>query len=215
MLDVVVPKLEDKDFKKLERLIDAEFEADYVPFVGEANEDELNCFQIVQERVRSQRGKMIVGWQIWKTQKLIEAEFHAVWEAPNGNLIDIAPKAGGVQVEQILFIEDPRYQYEGKQVDSIRLNITSNKLVNHLIATRKAEFAFMNRGKRAFLYGKEFNDDLTDSEKKEYQNLQILQSGIYFMIQSGRSIDSLCFCRSKKKYKNCHGHNIKAWLSKY
>jgi hypothetical protein len=88
-------------------------------------------------------GDIIYGWQIWKGELRCEAEFHAVWRTISGDLIDITPK--GFPIERILFVQDDRVQYKGAQVDNIRINCTSNVLVNDFIDVRKALFRIMNK----------------------------------------------------------------------
>tara|TARA_R110002167_G_C12369509_1_gene623973 strand:- start:65 stop:580 length:516 start_codon:yes stop_codon:yes gene_type:complete len=108
------------------------------------------CFPIVDKKVESAGGKKVLGWQIWKTPLLVEAEFHAVWESPEGDLIDITPKS--LPLAKILFLPDEAAVYEGKQVNNIRVNTTGNQLVDDFIAVCNAIFRIENKGDRAFQY---------------------------------------------------------------
>lgn len=63
------------------------------------------CFGSVTNHVMYSGGRMVLGWIIWIHPKvLIEAEHHAVWESPEGDLIDITAKAD--DEKEIVFLPD-------------------------------------------------------------------------------------------------------------
>lgn len=132
----------------------------------------------------------------------MEAEFHAVWESPSGELVDITPKSQWFK--KILFIPDPKAVYEGKQVNNIRLNITSNKLVDEMIAVYDCVFRIENRGERATQYELK----LTGREADVYQMLNTAKPMLEMMALKGDTRKSLCLCGSEKKYKVCCGKKI-------
>lgn len=206
-----VPNIDDPHFKLLENKIDAEYEPIILQVEPEENAKLLDCFVIVEEKIKGNGGKMILGWQIWKTNNLIEAECHAVWEDLNSELKDITPKPEGI--DNILFIEDPKITYEGKQIDNIRINITKNKLVDHLIELNKAKFRLQNKGERANHY--DLSNFLSADEKREIEYVVNIQNGISHLLNMGLDENGLCFCNSKKKYKNCHGKNFIKEIKKY
>lgn len=45
------------------------------------------CCINVLHRVRHHGGRRVNGWIIWESQPLDEAEFHCVWESPEGSLV--------------------------------------------------------------------------------------------------------------------------------
>ena len=106
------------------------------------------CFPTVEEKIKRDGGSSVIGWQIWKTDFLVEAEFHAVWKSPQGELKDITPKQ--VPVSTILFLPDSKMSYTGEQVDNKRINISGNELVDDLIEIMEAIFKINNKGERAF-----------------------------------------------------------------
>jgi hypothetical protein len=79
---------------------------------------------------------MLLGWTIWEwPSTMIEAEFHAVWRSPAGELIDVSPKGQGESV--ILFVEQPDATYDfsrpGKQRDNARRPLSSSADVRRFI----------------------------------------------------------------------------------
>src|ERR1700676_161605 len=60
----------------------------YTDYGYEAQECHVN----VLHRVRHHGGKRVNGWVIWESQPFDEAEFHCVWQNPEGDLIDVTPR---------------------------------------------------------------------------------------------------------------------------
>ena len=149
----------------------------YVPCKHSPFSPQNECFPLVEARVNAEGGEQILGWQIWQGQLLVEAEFHAIWKSPRGELVDITPKAR--PFEKILFIEEPSAIYEGKQVDNIRMNISGNSLVDELIAVWEAVFRIENKGDRAFQYELR----LTGKEADAHSKLNAAKLMLEFMNQ--------------------------------
>ena len=139
-----VPTLTDDNLYDLSSRIDSSEEPRYVPCKPQRGAPINECFPLVEEKVDTEGGKIILGWQIWKGKLLIEAEFHAIWESPNGEWIDITPKS--LSFSEVLFVPDPAAVYEGKQVANIRINITNNSLVDDFISFHEATFRIENKG---------------------------------------------------------------------
>ncbi len=157
------------------------------------------CFPLVEEKIKTDGGRRILGWQIWKGKLLIEAEFHAVWESPDGKYIDITPKA--LAFSKILFVPDPTAIYEGKQVNNIRINITGNSLVDEFISIHDATFRIENKGDRALQY----ELCLKGKEAQAHTILTNAKPIIEMMALENLTKNSPCPCGSNKKYKICHG----------
>jgi hypothetical protein len=65
-----------------------------------------NCHANVLHRARTAGGERVNGWMIWVSPpSFAEAEFHCVWRSPNGEFVDITPRAD--REERILFLPDP------------------------------------------------------------------------------------------------------------
>ena len=94
-------------------------EARYVEVKPVKDADLNDCFPVVKEHVTSFGGKQLFGWALWELPNLfIEAEFHSIWEKPDGSLVDVAPKLSAT--EKVLFLHDPKVTYQGKQVNNVR-----------------------------------------------------------------------------------------------
>jgi hypothetical protein len=58
---------------------------------------------------------MVLGWCIWEWPGiLLNAEFHACWLSPEGEIIDITPKPDGEKT--VLFLPDPALKFEGERI---------------------------------------------------------------------------------------------------
>lgn len=209
----MTPRNIDQNIKRLIHKLNATHEPIFVKVIPEKGSQVKDCFMIVREKVKNAGGRMILGWQIWETKYLVEAEFHAVWENPNEELIDLTPKEI-TNINKILFVEDENLVYEEKQVDNVRLNISSNELVDDLINVSKAIFRFNNRGLRAEMYGADLIASLNDREINHIKYLQVLQEMISALLFSKGRRTSPCPCNSGKKFKECHGNNLLARVSK-
>lgn len=162
------------------------------------------CFPIVEEHIRTNGGTSVIGWSLWELPTLfIEAEFHAVWRAPDGSLLDIAPKPEPTQ--RILFLADPRMEYQGCQVNNVRRPLRHDPAVVAFLEACNEEFELMNRGERAGQHGE---IALQGEEAAEYQRIQVKKAQCQFQMlplypQVGPYTP--CRCGSGKKTKWCHG----------
>ncbi len=204
------PAIDDPNLLKLLAKVNATHEPIYLDVEPEEGAILSDCFPTVLRKVEQEGGKMILGWQIWKADYLIEAECHAVWETPDEDLMDITPKPA--DISQIMFVEDDNLKYDGKQIDNIRMNITRNKLVDDLILVAEAIFQFENKGERANLY--DLTRALSSEQKEVWLYLKGLKDLINLSLQDNRTRESMCYCDSKKIYKNCHGKDLAKTLKK-
>ncbi len=149
---------------------------------------------------------MVLGWQIWKSKEIVEAEFHAIWEDKDLELHDITPKEKNI--DRILFVEDEKLSYDGKQKDNIRINITNNKLVDDLIKVCEAIHRFNNKGERALLYDYDLNNVINQSQIEYRLKLQNIKNLINILLSIDGHRNSFCPCGSKIVFKNCHGKNL-------
>jgi hypothetical protein len=203
-----VPKIGDRHLTTLIEKIGINAQPVYIDIMPERGAIENECFPNVNEKIKKEGGSIITGWQIWKTQNLIEAEFHAVWKSDSNNLLDVTPKQ--ISFSQILFIEDNERVYDGSQIDNVRINISGNTLADDLISVCEAIFKIENKGFRKF----EYELKLSDEEAMIWKILQDMKQGLSLMLYQGLTKHQTCFCR-KDKYKKCHGRllpEIKAAL---
>jgi hypothetical protein len=81
-----------------------------VPVRPDLDADHGECFLNVKQHQTAEGGGFQLGWVIWESPGLyLEAEFHAVWADPNGELVDITPKADGET--EVLYLPDPNATY--------------------------------------------------------------------------------------------------------
>lgn len=163
----------------------------------------LDCFPVVAAHVDEVGGAVCYGWRIWELPwAYIEAEFHAVWRSPDGDLIDITPNQLGAT--RVLFVEAPDAVYEGRQVKNVRRMLGENPAVGEFIDASDAEFDFLNRGSRA----DEYHLRLTPAEAAELHAIRSRRADA--LVAMMRSLpkperNDPCPCGSGRKYKKCCG----------
>jgi len=162
------------------------------------------CFPIVEDRVRTHGGAMVLGWALREQPSLfIEAEFHAVWRSPSDGLLDIAPKKRPTQ--RILFLPDPARRYEGRQVNNVRKSLTKSPAVIGFLKTFDQEFELMNRGAREHQHGKIALEVDEAQELKRIQKVRTAHSVEIMKLHRVVGPYDPCWCGSGKKVKWCHG----------
>ena len=89
----LTPCSENNSVKALLNKMNASSQPIYVRSIPNQINIENECFPLVDEYISNHGGERILGWAIWELPGLfIEAEFHAVWKAPAGELIDLSPR---------------------------------------------------------------------------------------------------------------------------
>ena len=144
----------------------------------------------------------MIGWQVWEWPGLyLEAEFHAVWRSPSGQLIDLTPKE--MPIHKILFLEDPVRIYGGRRRRNEMQALSPDPAIADFIAACNEAESIVDAGDRA-LHNGPF--DLTDLEKVRYAQLQQQKQRALWHIQRiepPRKSDH-CWCGSQKTFKACH-----------
>lgn len=163
-----------------------------VPVMLESPAPKNECFQNVNIAIEKIGGELISGWTIWQWANiLIEAEAHAVWKNPSGDLIDITPHDGE---REIFFLPDDKVVYKGMRIPSHRMALTESLLV------------------KDFIHLLEQRDMILCNTKGKYVSLPAdLVSNIEALkmrFQAKVTQKSLCPCGSGLKYKQCcNSHN--------
>jgi hypothetical protein len=181
----------------------------YVDIRPDDGSNVLDCFENVRRKIIRDHGTMILGWQIWELPFMIEAEFHAIWKSPTGELIDITPKP--INENQILFIADPNAKYDERQIDNVRMNTSNNRLVDDYIELYKAKFRIENKGNLAKINGEIF---LQGNEARIWETINSFIDNIRIMITKGLTHESMCFCSGNLPYSLCHGRDLIEKLKK-
>lgn len=204
------PNIDDPLVEKILDAINAEYDPIILRVVPSANSQPNECFENVQKKIDQFGGRMILGYQIWKSQYLIEAEVHAVWEDKKENLHDITAKTKNIN--SIMFVEDTRIKYEGKQINNVRLNITDNELVDYLINLYDIFFFITNKEERAKQH---FLLLLSPEEQKDIEQITKYENELKIMIDLKQNMNSICFCGGSAIFSNCHGKSIKELKEKH
>ena len=165
----------------------------------------LDCFGDVEQRVKSCGGSVQYGWHIWIWPAvLIEAEFHAVWRTPEGELVDISTPPD--YASRVLFLPDPDRVYEDRQVNNVRMSLDSNPQVAELIGLSDRIFEEENKGALAYKHG-EISLPPEVGELLAQRNRIVIQlklrSRRLMGARTGRN--DPCPCLSGLKYKKCCG----------
>jgi len=161
------------------------------------------CFPIVEDHVQKYGGRSLVGWSLWELPSLfVEAEFHCIWEKPDGTLLDIAPKTS--ETQRVFFLHAPQMKYEGRPADNVRRAIKSDPLLLEYFVTFEAQFELMNRGDRVGQHGEV---TLEGEEAQEYESIMRKRATCFFELKSRYPVAGPyhpCPCGSGKKIKWCH-----------
>jgi len=169
---------------------------------GEALND---CFTIVEKRVKAKGGRIIYGWAVRIAPRMyLEAEFHAVWETTEGNLLDISVKE--YQTKRILFLPDPTKKFDGRQVNNKRKPLQENPVIKGFLKTYDDEFEVKNRGMHEF----ELNEDYKPTPEEIEELELIIERRIRYSIQLDGLFPEIgpydpCPCGSGKGVKWCCG----------
>lgn len=162
------------------------------------------CFPLVDATVLRDGGSSMLGWSLWEFPGVfVEAEFHAVWASPTGELIDVTPK--NLPTSRILFLPGKDLVYSGRQVNNVRRALRADPCIAEYLATFDAEHELLNRGIRADQHGKIV---LTDSETIEFSSIQRQRDALFSsVLRFAAFIEPYtpCPCNSGNKVKWCHG----------
>ena len=75
------------------------------------------CTQVIPHHVAQHGGRTVLGWALWeRVGVFIEAEFHAVWEPPGDEMVDLMPRPEAFQT--ITFVPDPHLVDDGRNRDT-------------------------------------------------------------------------------------------------
>lgn len=83
----------------------------YVPVHPEPTAKRIYCFDNSVAQAKRAGGQAVYGWAVWHWPgRWFEAEHHAVWRNPAGELIDVTPQTG--EPQRILFVQDDSAPYD-------------------------------------------------------------------------------------------------------
>jgi hypothetical protein len=83
----------------------------YVPVHPVAEAKPAYCFDNSAKQAARVGGEAAYGWAIWRWPgRYFEAEHHAVWRTPTGELVDVTPQTGSPP--RTLFLPDPEAVFD-------------------------------------------------------------------------------------------------------
>ena len=106
----------DNNVKGFQRSIPGTTRPVFVPLRPRADSIENDCFENVRRQIAAEGGEIVHGWRIYGFPELfLEAEFHAVWKSPRGDLLDVSlpPEEG---TARIVFFPDPTRSFQGEPI---------------------------------------------------------------------------------------------------
>lgn len=125
----------------------------YIPCVPLHGSQQNECFSLVERQVKLKGGNAVLGWTIWERPKVfIEAEFHAVWRAPDGGFHDLAPRR--LPIPRTLFVLDHRRKFNGTQVDNVRKALATDRDVKQYLNLMKESYRLLNEGDLEHQFGR-------------------------------------------------------------
>lgn len=132
-----------------------------------------DCFPIVAKQVAAKGGQQIFGWAVWELPGVfIEAEFHSVWESPEGEFIDIVPRLR--PFTEIAFVLDANRRYENRQVDNVRKQLVIDNDVKRFLFLRQRRFVILNAGERALQHALVLpKTDMRELEANEKEGMRL------------------------------------------
>lgn len=147
-----VPEKVTSPIRRLRNRIGATQDPMYLPVEPVPNGEINDCFSVVARHIEKNGGSIQYGWAIWFIPGLLmEAEFHAVWKAPDGHLVDLMLRP--LPFTRIMFLADPHRVYHGRQVDNIRVPLSKDPRVREFVFLAEARFRLMNEGDLANKHG--------------------------------------------------------------
>lgn len=152
----------DKVVKTFQRSIPGTTPPVYVPIRPRADSIENDCFENVRRQMAEAGGDIVHGWRIYDCPGLfLEAEFHAVWKAPDGRRVDVSPPPEK-GTERIVFFPDPMRTFEGEPVPSRRWPLVQmRELREYFKATDEHQLALRESARRN---GIGFNEPIDRSD---------------------------------------------------
>lgn len=123
----------DNVVKTFQRSIEGTKAPVFVPIRPRGDSIPNDCFENVARQVEECGGEVVHGWRIYIMPGLfLEAEFHAVWKAPDGRLVDVSlpPEEG---TSRIVFFPDPTRSFQGEPIPSIHWPLAKMKELNEYL----------------------------------------------------------------------------------
>jgi hypothetical protein len=83
----------------------------FVPKLLGTTYESLFCWHNCAEHLKHNRGRIVFGWALFYEEETYQAQHHAIWCSPEGDLLDITPD-DFPSVTEIMFLPDGRVPYD-------------------------------------------------------------------------------------------------------
>lgn len=172
----------------------------------------LECFSNVANEVAKHGGQVVAGWAIWEWPGIyIEAEYHAVWQRPDGVLVDVTPRMEWLN--GMTFVPDPTRPDDGSIRDNIRKALCVGRPVQDFFLAGKALFTLKTKGDGS---GDFDPDNMTQTEEAIFKSAQRLSAMSMYLLSTRATPSDKCPCKSKRPYRKCCGtlaDQLKAYVA--
>lgn len=171
----------------------------FVPVIPAKGASKSECFYNVPDHIAEHGGGCQFGWAIWQVANLfVEAEFHCVWVSPEGEWVDVTPKAD--EETRILFVPDPVRKWERRRVFNIRHPITDCPELQAFLAKCEEVDALM-RDNASPVDPHEFTVSPDVWNRVNQEKARCATKLIPLVLPES----SRCCCESGRNFKNCCG----------
>lgn len=148
------------------------------------------CFENVARYAGEHGGHRCLGWRIMRWANImVEAEAHAVWCSPTGELLDITP----CEQSASLFLPDSTMRHTGYPHPNVRQALTDSDLVADLIDTANQ----LDRLRASVKAGTPY--EVPATLVTQYKKI------VDFLQNTHVERNALCPCKSGLKFKKCCG----------
>lgn len=175
-----------------------------IPYEAVAGARELFCFQNVRAVVEQRSGEIVYGWDVWQHGGLfVEAEHHAVWRKPTGELVCVTPQTP--QEKAVTFIPDPSAIYDWNArhtTHNVRIALVNDRRMLEFFKACEEQTDIMNAAEHI---GDGNMVSFKRTELMRHQALEMRKAKLMTGIIESVGRNALCPCGSGKKYKKCHG----------
>jgi len=129
---------------RLRKLIKSNAEFVFVSIEVDVESTPQECYGNVEKKISKDGGSIVYGWSIWEVEGvMVEGEHHAVWCAPNGNLVCVSRRRDGDN--RMLFLPDSVNLYSGIPIGSVRMSWPKNRHVEKWIDALNERDRFISR----------------------------------------------------------------------
>jgi hypothetical protein len=180
-----------------------------IPYEALAGAREHFCFENVRDVVAKQGGDITYGWIIWQHGSLfVEAEHHAVWKRPTGELVCITPQSPPEKA--VTFIPDPSATYDfntGLMTKNVRVALVNDSRVQEFFTVCDLQTEILNTARRKSGLGPTV--EVAEPDAQRHGQLEMMKYSLLTQVLASEIAkvgrNGLCPCGSGKKYKKCHG----------